>query len=273
MKAIIIAICISVVYSSGLYPEDPVENDFISKNFENIEAFNVSVVTANSFPFVVSLQIYQDATHINNCAGVIVSTVAVLTTATCISGTSRVEIIAGVHNRDMVEQYQQRRVILPTNYVVHNLYNSSKYAYNVAMLRTPGNPFILNAFVQQARLPIDFTGESFTGEVARTLSWGRVSEQIASSSTLRQLFNSVIANSVCAPYYTEGTVNDNTICVQTTAANPNFCSTSVLTVNRPGDIRPVLVGLTKFLPPSCGVARPYGFVRITSFLTWISMYS
>ncbi|XP_070492585.1 brachyurin-like [Chironomus tepperi] len=262
MKLFLLALCISTAYSLNNV-ENPVDISSASKFLQEIDPFNE--VAPHSFPFTVMIQIHQNNVWVNNCAGVILRSNRVLTTAQCLRNATAVTVIAGVHNRDRVEPNQQRRNVPASSFNIHPHYDNNRLN-NVAILNV-ATPFTLNTVVAQAILPNSVDEETFEGQTARTLSWARISGETLSSSVLRSLTNTVISNTECERFFVPGFVFHSTICVASSTQNRNFCGTSVLTAERGGSI---VIGLSDFVPPGCEVGRPFGFVRLSSFVTWIN---
>jgi secreted trypsin-like serine protease len=232
-------------------------------------------VLPNAHPYQVALHVTQTA-YVGLCGGSIISTRSILTAGHCVARSSIVEVIAGVHNRNIQEATQQRRTVNSTNYRVHPNFNPSNLNNDLAVL-IAAVPFNLNVNVQLVRLPIQFATELFVGEPATSLGWGRITVNGQPSNTLRRAVNPVIANAQCSTVYGPSIVVASTICVST-VVGPNPPATGachgddggVLSVPRVGDPRPIQIGVTSFFSPAgCVVGHPIVFERVTSHLPWI----
>lgn len=244
------------------------------KIFDNFPNFN-KILTRNQLKFFQALLNVHLPIGIALCGASILSNRAILTSAHCIHESSHTIVIAGVHNRHIVEPSQQRRTVLPLRYVTHTLFNPRNLNANIAILHID-SPFILTAQVGVVRLPLERSADLFVGESARSLGWGRVNITGPTSSVLMQAFNPVMANAACIPLFTAGIVIDTTLCVSTTTpGGQGACQADeggVLDVPRLPGI-PMQIGITSFFSPAgCVVGLPIGFTRITSFRGWITQH-
>jgi len=225
----------------------------------------------NSIPWQVALHMaFAGGTGL--CGGSVLSSSRVLTAAHCPIGSSSTLTIAGAHNRNIAEPNQQRRTVAPANYRLHANYNPSNLNNDIAVLIMP-SVFTLNPFVVASRLPTAFANELFVGETATVSGWGRVTNTGATSAVLRVATVPVITNAQCAGTFGSSVVVASTICVSTThgQGSCNGDSGGPLTVPRPGDTRPIQIGVVSFgAAAGCVGTFPSGFARVTSFLAWIN---
>lgn len=177
-------------------------------------------------------------------------------------------VIAGAHNRSAIEPTQQRRIILRNHIRIHPGFNPNSYDKNLALLLIT-TPFTFNCYVQPVQLPINFSSDTFAGSIARTANWGPISESRIRSDILLQFKSPVMKNSIC-DQATPFSISDDIICIESIRSNPSHCgSGSLLTIHRPCDSRPILIGILAFIPSNCEAGNPFGYTRITSFLDWI----
>ncbi|XP_070496664.1 brachyurin-like [Chironomus tepperi] len=225
----------------------------------------------NSIPWQVALHIsVTGGTAL--CGGSVLSTNAALTAAHCPIGSASTTVIAGAHNRNIIEPNQQRRVVTSANYRIHANYNPSNLNNDIAILLVP-TVWTHNAAVQPTRLPTAFASELFVGETATVSGWGRVTNTGATSAVLRVTTVPVITNAACAQVFGTSVVVASVICVSTThgSGSCNGDSGGVLSVPRAGDSRPIQIGVVSFgAAAGCAGTWPAGFARVTSFLTWIN---
>lgn len=228
---------------------------------------------AHSHPYQLALHVTR-AAGTGLCGGSILSAGSVLTAAHCVGGTTTILVIAGAHNRNIVEATQQRRTILPANYRVHPLFNPSNFNNNIAVLVST-QPFTFNVNVQPTRLPTAFANDLFVGDVATSTGWGRTAVAGAESNVLRRSTNTVITNAACSSFYGASIVTASVLCTETLAGPTaqGAChgdDGGVLSVPRAGDVRPIQIGVTSYYAAAgCAVGYPIGFTRVTSFLTWL----
>jgi secreted trypsin-like serine protease len=228
-------------------------------------------VAPNSHPYQVALHMTTGG-GTSLCGGSVLTVRSVLTAAHCPVGTSSTLVIAGAHNRNIVEASQQRRTVPSSSYRIHASYNPSNLNNDIAILITPTPNFAFGAAVQPTRRPTTLT-ETFAGETGRSTGWGRTTNTGATSAVLRKAYNPIITNAVCAQTYGTGVVNAAVICIATAGVNQGTChgdSGGVLSVQRPPGA-PVQVGVTSFVASAgCVAGLPSGFERMTSHNTWIN---
>jgi transmembrane serine protease 9 len=216
----------------------------------------------------VALEVQLVDVLTSQIGGVIINSQTVLAAARYIQNCTTVIVIAGVHNRSAIEPTQQRRIILRNSIRIHPGFNPDSYEYNLALLLI-STPFTFNCYVQPVQLPSNFLRDTFAGSTARTANWGPISESGIRSDVLLQFRSPVMENFVC-DQATPFTISDNLICIESIRSNPSHCgSGSLLTIHRPCDSRPILIGLLAFIPANCETGNPFGYTRITSFMDWI----
>jgi secreted trypsin-like serine protease len=227
-------------------------------------------VVPNSHPYQVALHM-NFGTGTGLCGGSVLSTNAALTAAHCPIGSQSTLVIAGAHNRNVVEANQQRRTVTSANYRIHASYNPSNLNNDIAILLVPTN-WAHTGAVQPTRLPTAFASELFVGETATVSGWGRVTNTGATSAVLRVATVPVITNAACSSVFGTAVVVASVICVSTThgQGSCNGDSGGVLSVPRAGGT-PIQIGVVSFgAAAGCVGTFPSGFARVTSFLTWIN---
>lgn len=76
-------------------------------------------------------------------------------------------------------------------------------------------------------------------------------------------------NSYC-DQATSFSIPDDLICIESINLNPAHCEfESLLTIYRPCDSRPILIGILAFIPSNCESGKPFGCTRYANFLDWI----
>jgi secreted trypsin-like serine protease len=230
-------------------------------------------VAPNSHPYQVALHMTVGG-GTGLCGGSVLTTRSVLTAAHCPVGSSSTLVIAGAHNRNVVEANQQRRTVTSANYRIHASYNANNLNNDIAILITPTPAFTMTGAVQLTRRP---TGgqlsETFAGDTGRSTGWGRTTNGGSTSAVLRKAYNPVITNAVCAQTFGTGVVNAAVVCIATAGVNQGTCngdSGGVLSVQR-GTGQWVQIGVTSFVASAgCVAGLPSGFERTTSHNTWIN---
>jgi secreted trypsin-like serine protease len=231
-------------------------------------------VVPHSHPYQVALHISFGA-GTGLCGGSVLTTRSVLTAAHCPINSASTLVIAGAHNRNVVEANQQRRTVPSANYRLHANYNPSNLNNDIAILITPTPAFAFGVAVQATRRPTVLT-DLFVGSRVRATGWGRVTNTGATSAVLRKAYNTVITNAACAAVYGSAVVVASVICKETATSNQGTCngdSGGVLAVfeNVGGSGQPIQVGVTSFgASAGCVAGFPSGFARMTSFDAWIN---
>lgn len=232
---------------------------------------NGDEATPHQFPYQVAV-LSHSATGAGLCGGSVISATAVLTAAHCANAaTVRFELICGAHNRLLQEANQQRRNVDRSGWTQHPSYNPNNLANDVAVIRFPTQPLILNQFVQIIWLAHD-DSELFVGEPVHVSGFGRYSDSSnAASDVLRWTVKTIVTNNACRLRFPT-LVQASTICAigddQINNAVCNGDSGGPLAIRRDG--RSVQVGVVSFGSPlGCERGVPDGYARVTSFYPWI----
>jgi chymotrypsin len=230
-------------------------------------------VVPNSHPYQVALHI-QFGGGTGLCGGSVLTLTTALTAAHCPIGSSSTLVIAGAHNRNVVEATQQRRTVPSSGYRIHAQYNPSNLNNDIAILVVP-TVWSWTAAVQPTRRPTGAQlSELFVGDRSRATGWGRVTNTGATSAVLRKAYNTIITNAACASVYGTAVVFAGVICKETAQSNQGTCngdSGGVLAVERGAGQQWVQVGVTSFgAAAGCVAGFPSGFARMTHHDTWIN---
>lgn len=158
--------------------------------------------------------------------------------------------------------------------IIHPNYNNMTYANDLALLRLPLNITYNQPTISTIRLPqlaqVNVTFVNSTGTIS---GFGRVTDQGAVSQRLRYARTRVIAQSTCASFYNNAVVTANVICTlgqdfnaQGPCANDNGGPLYITEAS--GN---TLIGIQSFISSAgCTAGHPAGFVRVSSYITWIS---
>jgi Trypsin len=214
-----------------------------------------TIVTPNAHPYQASIiSDFGGATN-TVCSASILTTRSILTAAQCLVSAASTLVIAGAHNRNVVEPNQQRRTAGPNNYRRHPSFHPNTLNNDIAVVILPLPALSFNAFVNAVRRPAGAQlNENFVGELARHSGWGRT----VATSTLGKGYSNVITNVACATIYPIGMVFAGVICIDNHPCQNE--AGGVLTVPRsPG--APVQIGVTSFTSS----LFPSGFARVTHY--------
>lgn len=224
-----------------------------------------AIVEPNNHPFTSFLLITTDI-GTAMCGGSIISTTRLLTSAHCATRASIIQAILGVHLFTTYEPNQQRRNILPENYRIHPAFNRRNLNNDVAVLVLT-SAVDLTPQVQPIRLA-NSEAESFSGEIATVLGWGRISDDSSIvSGHLRSVQNNIITNDVCQQTYGISVIINSSLCMSSVGGRGACIGDTggPLFILRDGD--PLQVGIVSFGAVSgCEKGLPNAFARVSSFL-------
>lgn len=209
-----------------------------------------------------------DSNVIGIAGASVISSTAVLTAAHNFFLVETTELIFGAVNRLVDEANQQRRSVPMSAWILHPDYIG--LTNDIAVIRFPDTPLVLNAFVQPVDLASD-DSELFLGEEVYVSGFG-IYEASRISEIVRFTTKHVISNQLCSTH-AGGLIQDTNICaIGDPESNNSACtgdSGGPLTVRRSG--RSVQVGVVSFGIGACGNAGvPDGYARVSSFYPWVA---
>lgn len=145
------------------------------------------------------------------CGASVISNNAVLTAAHCSDEAISFNLIFGAINMRNLEPNQQRRTVPGTGWIQHPDYNRILLFNDIAVIRFPAEPVILNQFVAAVELTQD-ANELFVDEIAHVSGFGRYSDDSPSvSDVLRFTVKTIITNQACRIRFPTHVI-DSTIC-------------------------------------------------------------
>ncbi|XP_059476999.1 brachyurin-like isoform X2 [Neocloeon triangulifer] len=215
------------------------------------------------FPWNVYLRI--DNTWL--CGGSLIADNAVLTAAHCVDDYSTFEVSAGGIDRSLPETNEQFRNT--TDVVVHPEYNKTNLINNIAILLLE-TPFVLNAYVNVARLPRQVDASStFSGISTLISGYGTTTNYGETSRFLNFVRLTTITNSKCASYYGSPPIVSSTICTAPGAKATCRGDGGNALVYKEADGLYTVIGVSSFTSNPC-TSLPSGYTRVASFLGFIS---
>lgn len=120
-------------------------------------------------------------------------------------------MIFGAHNRVIDEPNQQRRTVANSAFIRHPSFVIGSLLNDIAVIRFPENPIILNVFVQAIDLASD-PNDLFLGEEVHVSGFGRFNVGTGGpSEVLRFTVKHVVTNAVCSTFF-GSLVQPTTIC-------------------------------------------------------------
>ncbi|XP_070503354.1 transmembrane protease serine 9-like [Chironomus tepperi] len=279
MKLFILAVLVALASAndfvdwSHVRPMEQLLNEYVKENAAPRERriVNGQPAAPHQFPYQVAL-LMSSASVTSLCGGSVISHFSVLTAAHCtVAGVQSFLIIAGAHNRNIFEPNQQRRTVLPSDFIQHPNYGPLRLINDIAVLRFT-QAYTFNQFVQPVVLASDDSNRH-VGASVHVSGFGRVSDsnQLTSEIVLFTV-KTVISNAVCAQSFPLLVV-DSTICATgTPGINNSVCngdSGGPLTI-RDGGNNSVQVGVVSFGSPNgCELGFPDGYARVSTFHPWI----
>lgn len=218
-----------------------------------------------------NVEITKNNGHV--CSGVLVDNTFVITTATCMGGstsTTGYTLYLGLHDRlTTTGPTIQSRTI--ASIAIHGLYNSATYANDIALIKM-SSPVTINNYVIPACLDTGTGNLYTTGTSVWVSGWGMTQPGSGLSRYLRQVNTAVIADSQCSStwsFYNSATM----ICAGANGKDAcNGDEGGPLTVNGVAGGNWWTIGLTG-TPHTCPLSgATFGkgiYVKVSQYITWI----
>ncbi|XP_020802912.1 brachyurin [Drosophila serrata] len=228
-----------------------------------------SQAVAGQFPWQVILK--RDEWDDLLCGGSVISSKWVLTAAHCAYGHTSLFLIFGTI--ELNDEKAQN--MTSTTFFVHPNYND-KMNNDVALIQLP-QPLVFTKSIQPITLVTQSQkSNNFVGTSAVVAGYGLMDDEYLDySQTLMFARVTVIDNGECLPVFGASVVLDSTLCAEgSDGSNMSICSGDsggpLITYNSSTD-QWLQIGINSFVAEDqCTAGYPSGYVRLTSFLDFIS---
>ncbi|XP_068201585.1 transmembrane protease serine 9-like [Palaemon carinicauda] len=203
------------------------------------------------------------------CGAVLISDQYLLTAAHCAKNIhldeQEVNVILGTNRVSQGDKGQQR--IPVARVVIHERYNPLNLDNDIALLELQ-RPAVLGPTVH----PICLITEDidYTGVMAITTGWGKLSEGGHFPETLQEVEIEVVDNEVCVEVYTADNVNGNHVCAGGNGTDACQADSGGPLIVEQSDGTKALLGITSW-GRGCGrIGIPGVYVKVFAYLDWIS---
>jgi elastase-2 len=189
----------------------------------------------------------------------------VITAAHCLTRSTTVYVHLGVHTLDKLNE--TGRLMLKTNvFHKHENFNPSTLQHDLALIKLPYQ-ILFTKYIQPVRLPVNLLG-TLDGINTIVTGWGKTNDNGELSNILQKEFVTVIGNSVCSRFY-DDSIYSTDICTmgkhkESVCDGDSGGPLCILNTN-------ILIGVVSYYHgTSCESGFPSGYMRVTSYLNWIS---
>jgi secreted trypsin-like serine protease len=222
----------------------------------------------HQYPFAIAIRSTRTGPlrQMRQCGGSLISRVAVLTSAYCVSGIVDTTLFLGAHTiDDPLEQYQLKITLTPSSVRIHPSYIANQHTNDIAIVRIPTPIGFFNHAINIVFLPSN-AGELFENEPAITMGYGADSWFTDNLNRLMSANVETQANSECTTFALQST--------QMCTTGTGVCAGDdggPLVISRNGQY--MQVGIIQVINQggalgSCRLGTLI-YTRVNSFLDWI----
>ncbi|XP_001662704.2 collagenase [Aedes aegypti] len=261
MNSVVVLICMVAIVSASVLPEQRVVGG--------------SPAELGQFPYAVGLLTRINILLSSQCAGSLLSTRYILTSASCVNGIqSAVAVFGNLELNNPVTPGQVRMTV--TEFIVHNGYVENTENFDVALAVLP-IPISFTDNIRPVRLPNRRQVDApFNGQQGTFMGWGRFGSGNSNSAVLRFGRSQIITNLACRVSLPTNSILDQHICTEgfnAAAGRGSPCTGDTgapLTIVDADGIT-TQVGVFSFNSIlGCESGRAAVFTRMSAYLNWIA---
>ncbi|CAB3376413.1 Hypothetical predicted protein [Cloeon dipterum] len=204
------------------------------------------------------------------CGGSLITSNFVLTAAHCTSPGSTFQVTLGTIKMSNANPPSPAVRLITSVKFTHESYNPNNLNNDIGLLKLPSS-VSLSTYINVIKLPPATDGEvTYAGSTATVSGFGKTSDSSSASPSMQFVNLTVISNLDCAKFYGTDIITSSTLCTQVPKKSTCQGDSGGPLVIPDGPNSYKQIGVVSFGSASGCLAGPSGFIRVTSYLTWIS---
>lgn len=250
---------------------------FLFINFSNGVYIDINKTVMNGdetqphqYPFAVAIRSTLTGVlrRTRQCGGSIISRLAILTSAYCVTNIVDTTVFLGAHTIEDPNERFQIKITLPVSSVIrHPGYVNNQFANDIAIIKLPTPIGFFNHAINLAYLPTS-PSNAFINEPAITMGFGADSWFATPLNRLVSTNVDTIDNAACSPGFT---LQSSQICTNGLAGVCDGDDGGPLVIARGGEY--LQIGIIQVASDGSALAAcrlsTLVYTRVTSFLDWI----